>query len=103
MRTISTLILAAAIGLPAAAAQEPSTGPGAAEQPKPGQRWARLRIDVDSKGRPLRCRIAETNLYRSTRFWACQGYMKNWRTLRLSDSGRPTTVERMYIVPLGAD
>ena len=98
MPAISALLLLAALSAAPIPAQEPS-----AHAPKPGERWALLRIDVDAKGRPVRCRIKETNLYRSSRFWACHGYMKNWRTQRLTDAGRPTTVEQMYIVPLGGD
>jgi hypothetical protein len=66
-----------------------------------GDRWARLHIDVDARGRPLKCRIAATNLSESMRFYACQAFLRDWRTEPLTRNGIavPGTVERTLMLP----
>jgi hypothetical protein len=102
---VSTLALLAA----AASAADPAAKrePGALEPWQEGMplmsgdRWARLRIDVDARGRPLKCRIAATNLSESLRFYACQAFLRDWRTDPLTKNGAavPGTVERTLMMP----
>jgi len=92
-----------------ASAQSPATPkePGASEpwqQGMPlmsGDRWARLLIDVDAKGRPLKCRIAATNLSDSMRFYACRAMLRDWRVQPIVRNGVavPGTVERTLMMP----
>jgi hypothetical protein len=103
---IPAMLLLAAAAAPAA---EPSAKrePGALEPwqegmpPMSGDRWARLLIDVDVKGRPLKCRIAATNLSESLRFYACQAFLRDWRIDPLMKGGVavPGTVERTLMMP----
>ena len=103
---IAALLIVTAAAAPAA---EPPAKrePGAAEPWQEGMplmsgdRWARLRIDVDSRGRPLKCRIAATNLSDSMRFYACQAFLRDWRTDPLTRNGVavPGTVERTLMMP----
>jgi hypothetical protein len=102
------LALAAAAALLAEEpAKQPAKEPGALEPWQKdlplmsGDRWARLRIDIDERGRPLKCRIAETNLSDNMRFWACQAFLKDWHTEPLTRDGAPVagTVERFLIMP----
>lgn len=66
-----------------------------------GDRWARLLIDVDSRGRPLKCRIAATNLSDSMRFYACRAMLRDWRVEPIVRNGVavPGTVERTLMMP----
>lgn len=103
---VSALLLLAAAPAPAA---EPAAKrePGALEPWQEGMplmsgdRWARLRIDVDARGRPLKCRIAATNLSESMRFYACRAFLRDWRTDPLTRNGVavPGTVERTLMLP----
>lgn len=103
--TLSVLLLAAASA--PAAEPSPKREPGALEPWQEGMplmsgdRWARLRIDVDAKGRPLKCRIAATNLSDSLRFYACQAFLRDWHTEPLTRNGVavPGTVERTLMMP----
>ena len=102
-------LIVPALLLLAAAAPEPSAKrePGAPEPWQEGMplmsgdRWARLRIDIDSRGRPLKCRIAASNLSDSMRFYACQAFLRDWRTEPLTRNGVavPGTVERTLMLP----
>ena len=102
MRLIVTALL-----LLAAAEPSPKREPGALEPWQEGMplmsgdRWARLHIDVDARGRPLKCRIAATNLSESMRFYACQAFLRDWRTEPLTRNGVavPGTVERTLMLP----
>ena len=66
-----------------------------------GDRWARLRIDIDAKGRPLKCRVAASNLSDSMRFYACRAFLRDWHTEPLTRDGVavPGTVTRMLMMP----
>jgi hypothetical protein len=105
-RIVSALLLLAAVPV-SAAEPAPKCEAGALEPWQEGMplmsgdRWARLRIDVDSKGRPLKCRIAATNLSESLRFYACRAFLRDWRTEPLIRNGVavPGTVERTLMLP----
>ncbi|TGX52564.1 hypothetical protein E5A73_12970 [Sphingomonas gei] len=43
----------------------------------PGDFWADMLIDLDAKGKPLRCRIAKGNLKNELGFWFCNAMMKD--------------------------
>lgn len=46
----------------------------------PGDRYASVFVDVDRDGRPLACRVGETNIHDSdTLFQLCQAYKGDWR------------------------
>jgi hypothetical protein len=103
---MSALLLVAAAPAMAQGRAAPKE-PGASEpwqQGMPlmsGDRWARLLIDVDAKGRPLKCRIAATNLSDSLRFYACQAMLRDWHIEPLTRNGLavPRTVERTLMMP----
>ena len=101
-------VLALFVAVPALAqTPAPKKEPGASEpwqQGMPlmsGDRWARLLIDVDSRGRPLKCRIAATNLSDSMRFYACRAMLRDWRIEPIVRNGVavPGTVERTLMMP----
>jgi hypothetical protein len=103
------MVAALALLIATAAAAEPPAKrePGASEPWQEGMplmsgdRWARLRIDVDGRGRPLKCRIAATNLSEGLRFYACQAFLRDWHTEPLTRNGVavPGTVERTLMMP----
>jgi hypothetical protein len=66
-----------------------------------GDRWARLLIEIDSRGRPLKCRIAATNLSESMRFYACRAMLRDWRVEPLTRNGVavPGTMQRTLMMP----
>lgn len=73
---------------------------------QPGDRWARVQLDLDERGRPLECRIAETNIPRrrnnNMRFWVCQAFMGGaYETSPVMRDGVavPGTVERVFVMP----
>jgi len=100
-----------------AAAAEPAAGgeraeprdpqnytPWLAEQEiRPGDRWARVRLDIDARGRPTRCRIAETNVRRGDlRFYMCNAFMGGaFVTEPAMENGVavPGTIERLVVLP----
>jgi hypothetical protein len=85
---------------------EPGTQPGPNEEDYtdgilPGDQWARLRLDVDKKGRPTRCGIIATNIRnKERRFWACQAFMSDWHIEPIMKDGVavPGTVTRMFVL-----
>lgn len=108
MRMILSALVLLTLSVSASAAQPPAKRePGALEPWQEGMplmsgdRWARLRIDVDSRGRPLKCRIAATNLSESLRFYACRAFLRDWHTEPLMRDGVavPGTVERTLMMP----
>lgn len=107
MRLIAAALLMVTAASTPAAEPAPKREPGALEPWQEGMplmsgdRWARLRIDVDAKGRPLKCRIAATNLSESMRFYACQAFLRDWHTEPLMRNGVAVagTVERTLMMP----
>lgn len=104
---LPALLLLLAPAYATAAGPAPKREPGALEPWQEGMplmsgdRWARLRIDVDAKGRPLKCRIAASNLSDSMRFYACRAMLRDWRIEPLTRDGVavPGTVERTLMLP----
>ncbi|HEX3422601.1 MAG TPA: hypothetical protein VHS33_04265 [Sphingomicrobium sp.] len=46
----------------------------------PGDKYASVFIDVDRTGRPLKCRVGNTNIFDSdTLFQLCSAYNEDWR------------------------
>jgi hypothetical protein len=46
----------------------------------PGDKYAWVFIDVDRTGRPLVCKVGETNIFDSdTLFQLCSSYKESWR------------------------
>jgi hypothetical protein len=107
MRLVLSAWLLLAVAPALAQAPAPNKEPGALEPWQEGMplmsgdRWARLLIDVDSRGRPLKCRIAATNLSDSMRFYACQAMLRDWRVEPLIKHGVavPGTVQRTLMMP----
>lgn len=106
---LGLLLLATA---PASAAPEEAKGasrePGSLEpwqnvdEIRPGDRWMKIRMDVDKKGRPLKCRVLSSNIRSSEqRFWMCNAMMSQWQVRPVMKDGVPiaTSVERMMIMP----
>ncbi len=102
VRASIPLILAAAIGAAGAAAQdkkpfvEPGTRPepwetaGEPKGPRPDDKYADVRIEVDKKGRPTRCQIVRSNIPDPyTRLQMCQSYMEDWHIEPLVQDGKP--------------
>ena len=100
---LSLLVAAPAVAEAPAPKKEPGTSePWQEGMPlMSGDRWARLRIDIDARGRPLKCRIAVTNLSESMRFYACRAFLRDWHTEPLMKDGVavPGTVERTLMMP----
>jgi hypothetical protein len=104
---VSALLLLLAAAPASAEAPAARREPGALEPWQEGMplmsgdRWARLRIEVDAKGRPLKCRVAASNLSESLRFYACQAFLRDWRTEPLIRNGVavPGTVVRTLMMP----
>jgi len=75
----------------------------AEQQIRPGDRWARVRLDLDSRGRVLRCRVAASNERNSERrFWMCNAFMGGaFQTAPVMRDGVavPGTVERFVVLP----
>jgi hypothetical protein len=106
MRTFATALLIA--GAPASA-EEPKSfkEPGALEpwqegDIQPGDRWMKMRIDVNERGLPVKCSVIESNIGRKdTRFWLCNAMMSQWRTEPIMKDGvaAKASVERMFLIP----
>jgi hypothetical protein len=107
MRTVLAALLLLTAAATPAAEPSPKREAGAPEPWQEGMplmsgdRWARLHIDVDAKGRPLKCRIAATNLSESMRFYACQAFLRDWHVEPLVKDGVavPGRVERTLMLP----
>ena len=70
---------------------------------RPGDKWARVLLDLDARGRPLRCRIAATNIRnRTQRFYFCNAFMGGaFQTEPVRENGVavPGTIERVLVMP----
>ena len=94
-------------GLPAAAQDHcPVLKPGDSypwqtTEHMPGDFWADLLIDLDAKGRPIRCRIAAGNLKNELGFWFCNAMMKDGQYEPILKDGVavPGTVKRHMTMP----
>jgi hypothetical protein len=67
----------------------------------PGDFWADMLIDLDAKGKPLRCRIAKSNLKNELGFWFCNAMMKDGAYTPVMQDGVavPGTVRRHMRMP----
>jgi len=67
----------------------------------PGDFWADMLIDLDAKGKPLRCRIAKSNLKNELGFWFCNALMKDGAYEPVMQDGVavPGTVRRHMRMP----
>jgi hypothetical protein len=74
----------------------------AAQKIRPGDRWIKVRIDIDEKGRPLKCGVIASNIRsKERRFWICLAVQKQWVTKPILKDGVPvaTSVERTIVEP----
>lgn len=62
----------------------------------PGDQYAHIYIDVDEKGRPVKCSMGKTNIPRDDRFWVCKAFMDDWHVPPAMRDGNPvrSVVER---------
>ena len=65
-----------------------------------GDQYAEVYIDIDERGRPLKCYIGKTNIPRDDRFWTCKAYLDDWRTDPVMKDGKAVrgTVRRDVIL-----
>lgn len=113
---MSILPLALLLAVSPLAAQQPAHTPDNPRDPEnyepwlaeqgilPGDKWARVRLDLDARGRPLRCRIAATNIRnRTQRFYFCNAFMGGaFQTEPVRDANGaavPGTIERVLVMP----
>lgn len=64
-----------------------------------GDYYANVYIDIDRTGRPLQCKIGQTNIEETDRFWICNAFMQQFRTqppVELA-KGERTTIERRFV------
>lgn len=52
-----------------------------------GDRWADVSIDIDARGRPLRCRMGKNNLESDMGFWVCRSMMSNAKFEQVKKDG----------------
>ena len=77
----------------------------AEQQVRPGDKWARVQLDLDARGRPLRCRIVASNIRRgqnNMRFYVCNAFMGGgFETAPVMRDGVavPGTIERFIVIP----
>lgn len=67
----------------------------------PGDKFASVYIDVDRGGRPLSCKVGETNIFDSdTLFQLCQSYQESWRAppAAAGDPNRRTVKRRTVMI-----
>jgi len=109
MRGIGALALCTALMIaqvPAQAAPCPAHEAGAAypwdvQDTMPGDNYASVFIDVDRTGRPLACRVGETNIHDSDMlFQLCQAYSQDWRgpAAAAGDPDRRTIKRRTVMI-----
>jgi hypothetical protein len=110
------MLTAAAVAATAGAASpgdrkpfvEPGTRPDpanmAGEQrqgPRPDDKYADVRLDVDKHGRPTRCRIVRSDIPDPyTRLQVCQTFMEDWHIEPLIQDGKavPQVVTRHMVL-----
>ncbi len=75
--------------------------PWQSSEPMPGDFWADMLIDLDAKGKPLRCRIAKGNLKNELGFWFCNALMKDglYEPILRDGVAVPGTVKRHMRMP----
>ena len=111
----SILPLALLLAASPLSAEEPAHSPSQPRDPenyepwlaeqgiRPGDKWARVLLDLDARGRPLRCRIAATNIRnRTQRFYFCNAFMGGaFQTEPVRENGVavPGTIERVLVMP----
>lgn len=104
MSLTAALLLIAMPAAPAAAPKEP----GALEEwqqvegLRPGDMWMKMRIYVDRKGRPTKCRTIDSNIRKDeTRWWVCNAMMADWKTQPIMENGVAVegSVVRVMILP----
>jgi hypothetical protein len=115
VRALTTLVIMAAAASSASAAAgdkkpfvEPGTHPdpwevaGEPAGPRPDDKYADVRLDVDKRGYPTRCRIIRTDLREpEMRFWACNAFMNgDWHVEPLVQDGKavPQVVVRHMVL-----
>jgi hypothetical protein len=75
--------------------------PWQATERMPGDFWADLLIDLDAKGKPIRCRIAAGNLKHELGFWFCNTMLKDgvYEPIVRDGVAVPGTVKRHMTMP----
>ncbi|MEO7634635.1 MAG: hypothetical protein ABIS38_03180 [Sphingomicrobium sp.] len=110
MRPKILLAIAAAISLAAPAAAQQSRCPTweagtrypwQSTEIMAGDRFAWIRLEVDRRGYPIRCRVAKNNYPDAeSRVWLCKQYYEEWRGPRAAASdAKVRTLERLSLIP----
>ena len=115
LRTVALVLAAVAVAAAGGAASagdkkpfvEPGTRPdpanmaGVPQGPRPDDKYADVRLEVDKHGRPSRCRIVRSNVPDPyTRLQICQTFMEDWHIEPLIQDGKavPQVVTRHMVL-----
>lgn len=75
---LALLLAQASVAGPPCPLLEPGAPyPWQSEEIMPGDKWAELSIDINAKGRPVRCRLGRNNLESDMGFWICRSMMSD--------------------------
>ena len=75
---VALLFAQAAVAASPCPVIEPGTPyPWQSDAIMPGDKWADLSIDLNAKGRPIRCRLGRNNLESDMGFWVCRSMMSD--------------------------
>jgi hypothetical protein len=66
----------------------------------PDDRWAWVYLEIDTRGRPLACRIGENNMSPALRSKACRSFVHNWTAVPVMRDGKAvrTIIKRRFVV-----
>ena len=88
------VILAIALAVTSPAAAKPSCPANKYKSPYPwlvdqlmdGDEYADVYIDVDHAGKPVSCRIGQSNIQGDDKFFVCKAFLEQWSTAPTSDN-----------------
>jgi len=97
---VAPVLLLAALAAAAAPPKKPFVEPGTRPNPeevagepegaRPDDKFADVRLEVDSKGRPTRCTIVKTSIRDPmTRIQICNSFMVDWHVEPRIENGAP--------------